>query len=104
VVVTPNVIIGRRVNIWQHATLAARGSQIIIEEGVMIGAHAIVIARRGAPLRIGREAVVGAGAIVTHDVPGGSAVVSAPSRVISERTAGMFPEHGQASGPAAEGT
>lgn len=83
VVITPNVEIGRRVNIWQHVTIAARGSHVVIEEGVVIGANAVVIATRGAPLRIGREAVVGAAAVVTHDVPAGARIVSAPSRLLA---------------------
>lgn len=51
-----------------------------IEEGASIGAGAICIA----PVKIGRWAVVAAGAVVTKDVPAFSLVAGVPARVIAE--------------------
>ena len=95
VVIARNVEIGRRVKIWHNVTLTAgrharRGgseapgeaSRIIVEDGVKIGTNAVIIAPRGRTLRIGRGARIGAGAIVTEDVPAGATVVSQPSRVL----------------------
>jgi serine O-acetyltransferase len=104
VVVSPNVEIGRKVIIWQNVTLTAgraartqaagegngaaeaRGqaarNKIIIEDDVRIGANAVVIAPRGSDLRIGRGARVGAGTVVTRDVPMRATVVSSPARVL----------------------
>jgi serine O-acetyltransferase len=99
IVVNGGVQIGRRVKIWHNVTLtgrAARSSgakakgsaQIVVEDGVKIGTNAVVIAKRGELLRIGRNARIGAGAIVTHDIPAGATVVSPTARVIPPGQAG----------------
>jgi serine acetyltransferase len=95
VVVNSNVEIGDRVKIWHNVTLTAGRqprrdskpvagppSRIVIEEGVKIGTNAVVIAQRGKCLRIGRYARLGAGVIVTQDVPARATVVSPPARVL----------------------
>ncbi len=117
IVVTGNCVIGARVKIWQNVTLSAgrpartglqapaagadgqpstagapssagTPSQILVEDDVKIGANAVVIAPRGRTLRIGRGARVGAGAVVTKDVPAHGTVVSPPSRLLeTESTA-----------------
>lgn len=54
---------------------------IVIEDFAYIGAGAVIRqGRPGAPLRIGRGAVVGMGAVVTKDVPPGVTVVGNPAR------------------------
>jgi serine O-acetyltransferase len=113
IVVTSAVVIGRRVKIWHNVTLTAGRpararpntspvhaggepgapegvrsppvprSQIIVEDNVTIGANAVVIAPRGCVLRIGRGARIGAGTVVTQDVPAGATVVGAPSRLLA---------------------
>jgi serine O-acetyltransferase len=101
IVVTSNVVIGRRVKIWHNVTLTAgrppRGgqarsldspTQILIEDDVKIGTNAVVIAPRGDSLRIGRGARIGAGVVVTHNVPARATVVSPPALVLTrEETA-----------------
>ena len=86
-VIHGNVVIGRRVKIWHNVTLAVRsysGSphRIIIEDDVKIGANSVVITPLEESLRIGRGARIGAGAVVTGDVPAGATVVSAHARVL----------------------
>jgi serine O-acetyltransferase len=93
VVVHDNVVIGRRVRIWQNVTLAVRSpagspDRIVIEDDVMIGANAVVITPLRNSVRIGRGARVGAGAVVTRDVPAGATVVGVPARVIGMRQDG----------------
>jgi serine O-acetyltransferase len=90
VIVHDSVVIGRRVRIWHHVTLAVRGhegrpAKIIIEDDVRIGAGAVIITPFGREIRIGRDARIGAGAVVTEDVPAGATVVSAPNRVLMDR-------------------
>lgn len=82
-----NVVIGRRVKIWHNVTLAVQAStgaphQIVVEDDVVIGANAVVVTPRGGSVRIGKGARIGAGAVVTKDVPAGATVVGAPARVI----------------------
>ncbi len=51
---------------------------IILEENVWLGARVIVL--RG--VTIGKGSVVGAGSVVTHDIPPNSLAVGMPARVI----------------------
>ncbi|HEX4482607.1 MAG TPA: DapH/DapD/GlmU-related protein [Solirubrobacteraceae bacterium] len=87
-VIHTNVVIGRGVTIYQNVTIAMRaGSQspyrIQIEDDVLIGANAVIVSPHRADLRIGRGARIGAGAVVSADVPPGSTVISAPASLIS---------------------
>lgn len=104
IVVNRNVEIGRNVTIWHNVTLAAgrlerrprRGgaeqdpvrARIVIEDRVKIGAGAVVIAPRATTLTIGRGARIGAGTVVTRDVPAGATVVGVAPRVIMPGAAG----------------
>jgi len=53
---------------------------IVIEDNVWIGGSAILLPE----VRIGRNAVVGAGAVVTRSVPANTIVAGNPARVIRE--------------------
>jgi len=95
VVVNDNVEIGRGVKLWHNVTLTAGRpprrngrrlsgppSRIVIEDFVNIGTNAVVIAPRGQTLRIGRAARIGAGAVVTTDVPAHATAVGPPARIV----------------------
>jgi acetyltransferase-like isoleucine patch superfamily enzyme len=64
------------------------GQGIVIEDGAWIGAGAAVLDG----VRVGGGAVVGANAVVTHDVPAHSLVVGSPARVVRD----LRPDAGQA--------
>jgi acetyltransferase-like isoleucine patch superfamily enzyme len=54
------------------------GAPILIEDEVFIGMHCLIL--KG--VTVGRGSVVGAGSVVTRDVPPGSIVAGNPARVI----------------------
>jgi serine acetyltransferase len=71
-------------------------ARIVIEDGVTIGSNVVVIAPRGRTLHIGRGARIGAGTVVTKDVPPRSTVVGAAPRVIArERSERHADERGE---------
>ena len=80
-------VVGCDCHIGAGAVLAgviepASAKPVVIEDGVFIGANAVVIEG----CRIGRKSVIGAGAVVTDDIPPHSLVVGAPGRVIKTLT------------------
>ena len=52
--------------------------QTIVKQGASIGANATILPG----ITIGKYAMIGAGAVVTHDVPDGCLVVGNPARII----------------------
>jgi len=90
-VVGNNVDVAQEVAIWtlghdahddQHRTL---GAPVMIEDCVWIGHRAIILPG----VRIGRGAVVGAGAVVTKDVPAMAIVGGVPAKVIGQRRSSL---------------
>lgn len=77
---------------------------ITIEDGVWIGGHAVI-----APgVRIGRNSVIGAGSVVTKDIPANVVAVGNPCRVVrpvteKDREVWDTGENGVAAFPGTEG-
>lgn len=75
-----NVIIGDNCRILHGTTMGGRGKQSVPKVGnnVTIGAHAILLGG----ITIGDGAVIGAGAVVIHDVEKNAVVAGNPAKVI----------------------
>lgn len=58
-----------------------KAEPVIIEDDVWLGAGAIILSG----IRVGRGAVIAAGAVVTKDVPSHAIVAGVPARSIGER-------------------
>lgn len=76
-------IVGDHCHIGAGTVLAgvvepASATPVVIEDGVMIGANAVVIEG----VRVGRNAVVAAGAVVIEDVPENAVVAGSPARIV----------------------
>lgn len=89
IVMHPQVEIGDHCRIYHHVTLAAESAigsphKIILGNGVTIGAHSIVVARAETSLRIGDGSTVGAGSVLTKDVPPGQVWVGNPAHYLHE--------------------
>lgn len=81
IVVHSDVVIGDNVHIDQGVTLGGNGTEYgvpRVENNVYVGAGAKILG----PIRIGEGSVIGANAVVVHDVPPRSLVVGVPARVI----------------------
>ena len=77
--------VGARCHVGAGTVLAgvvepASATPVVIEDDVLIGANAVVLEG----VRVGRGAVVAAGAVVVEDVPAGAVVAGVPARVIKQ--------------------
>ncbi|MGG1653355.1 2,3,4,5-tetrahydropyridine-2,6-dicarboxylate N-acetyltransferase [Paenibacillus sp. NRS-1780] len=86
-----NAVLGGRVKIGNMCHIGAgvvlagvieppSAQPVVVEDDVLIGANAVVLEG----VRIGKGAVVAAGAVVTEDVPEYSVVAGTPARVIKQ--------------------
>ena len=81
----PNVVIGKECVILHGVTIGGKSGQAgfpQIGKNVLIGAHALILG----DIRIGDGAIIGAGAVVTHNVPNNAVVVGNPAKIIKYRT------------------
>ncbi len=86
VMISPGVVITSHQHTVRRADVDIRDQptefvKVVIERNVWIGANATILPG----LRLGEGCVVGAGAVVTHDVPRRSIVAGVPARVTGER-------------------
>jgi len=87
VVMHPQVTIGDHCRIYHHVSLAAESAigseyRIVLERNVTIGAHSIVVARSNSSLHIGEGSTIGAGSVLTRDVPPGQIWAGNPARFV----------------------
>lgn len=89
IVMHPQVRVGNRCRVYHHVTLAGEtwiGSPhfITLEDDVTIGAHSIVVARPNTSLTIGRKSVLGAGSVLTKNIPPYEIWAGNPARKIGD--------------------
>jgi acetyltransferase-like isoleucine patch superfamily enzyme len=84
VLISSNVYVGDTIHRYDDPTRPvldqplAAGRRVSIGDGAFVGINAVILPG----VRVGRNAVVGAGAVVTHDVPAYSVAAGNPARVI----------------------
>lgn len=84
VVIHSAVVLGERVVILHQVTVGARNIDDrapVVEDDVFIGAGAKVLGG----IRVGRGCIIGANAVVTHDIPPGSTVIGVNQIIKEER-------------------
>ena len=62
----------------KYGEMLCSSGKVVLEENVFVGTNAVIL--KG--VRIGRNTIIGAGAVVTHDIPANSVAVGNPCRVI----------------------
>lgn len=76
-------IVGKNCHIGAGAVLAGvieppSAKPVVVEDNVLIGANAVIVEG----VRIGKGAVVGAGAVVLQDVPAGAVAAGNPAKIV----------------------
>lgn len=77
--------LGKNIKLYQNVMIVSKSDSKtnkwvapVIEDDVLIGAGAILIGG----IRVGKGSKIGAGAVVSTDVPPGATVVSQPARIL----------------------
>lgn len=87
IVIGETAIVGNRVKMFQGVSLAADDYEVngrrhpIIGDDVLLGAGALILG----PHTIGKNAKIGAGAVVLRDVPANATAVGIPARIIENK-------------------
>ena len=87
IVVNGGTIIGNNVNLSQFLNIGTNQSTpAIIGDYVYIGPHVCIVEN----VKIGNNASIGAGAVVTKDIPENSTAAGVPAKVLNYNNPGRF--------------
>lgn len=87
IAINGGTIIGNNVSISQFVNIGTNSSTYaIIGDNVYVGPHACVVEG----VKIGNNATIGAGAIVTKDIPENATAAGVPARVLNYNNPGRF--------------
>lgn len=79
-VVSPHTVIGNNVNLSQFVNIGTNtGNGALIADQTYIGPQACIVGN----VELGPSSTIGAGAVVTHDIPSGATAAGVPARVLS---------------------
>lgn len=88
----PGVFITDHSHEFKHLSIpimeqgVTEGGSIIVEDGCWFGYNSVIVAHRGREIRIGRNSVIGANAVVTKSCPPNSVLVGIPAQNIKQET------------------
>ncbi len=87
IVINEDTIIGNNVNIGQFLNIGTNhNTPAIIGDNVYIGPSVCIIE----DVKIGAETTIGAGAVVTRDLPAGSTCAGSPAKVLNFNNPGRY--------------
>ncbi|MBW1726284.1 MAG: acyltransferase [Deltaproteobacteria bacterium] len=64
--------------IYSYSTIDNKKGKVIIKENAKIGSHCVIFPG----ITIGKNAIIGAGAVVTKDVPDNAVAIGIPAKVV----------------------
>lgn len=86
-VINSNTIIGNNCNISQYLSIGSNSDSFaVIGDNVYIGPHVSIVEG----VHIGNNVTIGAGAVVTKDIPDNVTVAGVPAKIISHKEPGRF--------------
>lgn len=87
IVINGKTVIGNNVNISQFLSIGSnKGTPAVIGDNVYIGPNVCIVE----DVRIGNNVTIGAGAVVTKDIPDNATTVGVPAKVLNYNNPGKY--------------